>query len=429
MKNKETIYIVACVIILIVMAGGAYWYFLMGPAAAPQPSTTTGTSTGFQPLGRTPGQATGTTSGTTTSSTGTTTTSVLATLRLLSTTPVGGYGASTTARTTIVRWVDRGRGNVYEASYDSSAILTVSNTVVPKIYESAWNRNLTAFVGSIFSTDNLSWTAVYSQLVPQSSTTVPTAVNNPSGQTALAPFALRGKRLPDQMITYAISPKKDRLFMLVNENGSGVGYVSTIDGSNVTRIFTTPLTQVHAEWPTDNSIAITTNGSAGYTGFLYFVSPKTGVWTKILGPLLGLSTVSSHDGKYVLYSYSTNAGAVATNILSIAQTTSMDAGVRTLADKCAWGNNYTTVVYCAVPSQMPSGTYPDDWYKGTISTVDKVWQIDAPTGNTTLVSSLIDHADRSIDAFNLGLEATDGHLFFMNKNDLSLWSLDITKTR
>ncbi len=426
MKNRESTYIVISVIILLVMACGAYWYFLMGPAPAAQPDTT-GTQSGFAPFGRTDGKGTtsqggtngGTSASTTSSSNQATQTGPMPTLRLLSTTPVGGYGASTTARTTVIRWIDRGRGNVYEASYDSATVTTLSNTVVPRVYESSWNRNLTAFISSIFSDGDTTWSGVYSQLTPRATST--------TDASQFTPFALRGKKLPATLIGYAVSPKKDKLVMLTNENGTGIGYVSNLDGTAVTKIFSTPLTQINIAWPSDNIIAITTKGSANYSGFLYFVNPKTGVWSKILGPILGLSTSVSHDGKYVLWSGAGNNSDIVTGLYSVAKNTNTDAGIATLADKCAWGNSFTTVVYCAVPSTLASGMYPDDWYRGIVSMVDKIWQVDATSGAVRLVSSLIDHADRVIDGYKLGLDAKDAYLFFMNKNDLSLWSLDLSK--
>ena len=83
------------------------------------------------------------------------------------------------------------------------------------------------------------------------------------------------------------------------------------------------------------------------------------------------------------------------------------------------------MVYCATPGEPVLGLYPDDWYRGVISTADKIWQLSASSGEIHLVSSIVDQSDRVIDAFNLGLDPKDEFLFFMNKNDLSLWSLDL----
>jgi hypothetical protein len=133
----------------------------------------------------------------------------------------------------------------------------------------------------------------------------------------------------------------------------------------------------------------------------------------------------SHDARYAIVSAAGNANNVVTYIYSIATSTATDAIIRTLADKCVWGNFYKDMVYCAVPFQPVSGTYPDDWYKGTLSTVDKIWQENAATGEVHLISSVFEQARTNIDAFNLGLDDKDNYLFFMNKLDLSFWSLDL----
>lgn len=447
--------IILILIALLIIAGAAYWYFFMkaGTGGVGGGIDTPG---GFVPLDRPggsfggdpgtvePGQPGGSVSTTTLPGTAL----KIPTLRLLSDTPVGGYGASTTGKingpiassTTVVRWVDRGRGNIYEALGNTLDIATLSNTVVPKIYESLWNKNLTGFIAfgitedSDYDEGDDVLSGVYANLVKRVIPRVATTTSTTSPQTTsattantLTPYELKGKSLPENILTYAISPKKDKLFLLVNEGGSGAGYTMNFDGSSAVKIFTTPLTQVNVEWPTDTTLAITTKGAADSQGFLYFVDAKTGVWKKVLGPLPGLSTKTSTDAKRVFISAAGSANNIVSSIYNVTDGTGTDAVVRTLADKCVWGNFYKEMVYCAVPSQPIPGTYPDDWYIGTVSFVDKVWALNAATGEIKLISSIVDTSDRVVDVFNLGLDDRDDFLFFMNKNDLSLWSLDLVK--
>jgi len=138
-----------------------------------------------------------------------------------------------------------------------------------------------------------------------------------------------------------------------------------------------------------------------------------------------MSALVNHDARYAIVSATGNANNVVTYIYAVSTSTATDAIIRTLADKCVWGNFYKDMVYCAVPFQPVSGTYPDDWYKGTLSTVDKIWQENAATGEVHLISSVFEQARTNIDAFNLGLDDKDNYLFFMNKLDLSFWSLDL----
>jgi hypothetical protein len=420
--------ITVLIIILLVLAGFGYWYFLLhGPSSSSGAPAPTSATNGFNPINRTvsgsgtsnvnaaPGNTVGT------SSPRQTTIVPAPVLRLLSSTPVGGFGASDTASTTIVRWVDRGRGNVYQADGLSLNISTLSNTLLPRIYESSWNAAASSFIGTLLADSSSDPLYVYAALSTQSTSTV--SATDTTG--TLTPFTLKGKDLPQNIIAYAVSPKKDKLFMLMDEGGTAVGYVSTFDGKSTTKIFDTPLTQVSVDWPEDNTIAITTKGQSAEGGFLYFVNPRTGVWKKILGPIPGLSAKVSHDAKYVLVSVTGNSSDILTSIYDVSKVSGQDAVVRTLADKCAWGNFYKDLVYCGVPSQPAAATYPDDWYQGTVSFIDKIWQINAVTGEVHLVSSIVDQSDRVIDAFDLGLDAKDDYLFFMNKNDLSLWSLDL----
>ncbi len=413
MSRKLLISISAIAIVLILIAF-AYWYFLLHPS-----NQTTGTSnspsTGYSPFGRTPsGSNQGTSTGNTVTNSPSAPVAIqIPALRLLSATPVGGYAASTTASTTVVRWIDRGRGNVLQATEDSLDIQTLSNTLLPKMYQSVWGKGLNSLIGSVLADDDATVSTLYAAMVPQSTS------------TASAPYRLQGKNLPADIVSYAVSPKKDRIFLFAVQGGQGIGYVAPFNGGTAVQIFATPVTQVNVSWPEENTIAITTKGSAGEAGFLYFVDPRTGAWKKILGPLPGLSALVSHDARYAIVSITGGADNVLTSIYAIATSSGVDAIIRTLADKCVWGNFYKDMVYCAVPFQPVSGTYPDDWYKGTLSTVDKIWQENAVTGEVHLVSSLFEQAQTNIDAFNLALDDKDNYLFFMNKLDLSLWSLDL----
>ncbi len=418
MQRKSFILILS-VLLVIVIGFVLFYFFFLKPTT---PSTTvTGNSpdTGFTPFGKPSTnnqQGNGGVNGNNNASSSPTEV-VIPALRLLSATPIGGYGASTTASTTVVRWVDRGRGNILEAKGDSLEITTLSNTLLPRTYESIWNKNITAFIGSILSNDNETISTVYASLYPHSTSTLVT------------PYELRGKSLPDGIVSSAASPKKDRVFLFVVQNGRGIGYIAPLNGGSATQIFTTPITKVNVEWPEENTIAIATKGSATEGGFLYFVNPKTGVWKKIIGPLTGISSRVSHDAKYVFVSAAGKGDTVVSFVYSVTSSTGTDAVIQTLADKCVWGNFYKEMVYCGVPFQPVSGTYPDDWYKGTLSTIDKIWQVNATTGEVHLISSVFSEAKRSIDAFNLGLDEKDDFLFFMNKNDLSLWSLDLVASK
>jgi hypothetical protein len=428
---KKTSVIISILLVILIAVGIVYWYLFMRTPAITVVGPSSNSSGGFSPLnGNSPLGNSGSNPGNgSANSSSTTNTSMqpaakIPTLRLLSNTPVGGYGASTVGTTTRVRWVDRGRGNIYEVVENIPTTATLSNTIVPRVNESAWNSNLSAFIGSLVQDGASRPVTVLSSLLPRPAASTSTRAIS-SSSDPYTPFQLKGSNLPDNVVTYAVSPKKDKVFLFINENGVGTGYIANFNGSSMKRLFTTPLTQVIADWPETNTITLLTQASASDNGFFYFVSTQTGAMRKVLGPIPGLLARASHDAKYVIYSGFDLNQNVSTAILTVAKNVSTDALIQTLANKCAWGNFYKNLVYCGVPRTIPEGTYPDDWLMGLTSFSDKIWQFNAETGEAHLVSTIVDQSDRIIDAFNLGLDEKDNYLFFMNKNDLSLWSLDL----
>src|SRR5207237_1307081 len=125
-----------------------------------------------------------------------------------------GYSASTTASTTKVRWIDRGRGNVYEADYLTPTVTTLSNTVVPKIFKSVWNKNLTAFIASLYDDSSLIPTTVYTDIMKTGAKTSST-----SASAQLAPYELKGKTISGTVLDYAASPDRKQAVILMNEGG------------------------------------------------------------------------------------------------------------------------------------------------------------------------------------------------------------------
>jgi hypothetical protein len=427
---SKIVNIIIVILIILTIAGGAYWYFFI-KNAAPQVTITTEqqTNTGFVPLNRTTSSTQGQTvaQGNATMTTASTTTNIikriapLPVLRVLSATPIGGYGASTTATTTTVRWIDRGRGNIYEARGDLSDITTISNTLLPRVYESIWNKNNTSFIGQYLDDSNNSTTIIANVLKRATAST--------TAQISETAYELKGKTVSGNIIAIETSPKRDRVLIVNNENNHAVGYISNFDGSKQTQLFDLPFNQIKAEWPEENTIAITTKASSNYSGYLYFINVKTGASKKIIGDIQGLITKVSKDATKVLYSSATgNNDLIKTAIYDIKSQKTTDVIFRTLADKCVWSSKFKEQVYCGVPSKIITSVYPDDWYLGKISFIDSIWLLNSKTSEVHRVVDLLNQGNALIDAFNLQLDNTDDFLFFMNKNDLSLWSIDLVSS-
>lgn len=435
---KKIIFIILLVLLL---AGGAayWWYFMRVPSEQVTIVPNGGQNNGFVPFNRTSGGITqGTIGGgeeSASSSASVSTRTPIPVIRQLSATPVGGFGASTTASTTILRWIDRGRGNVYEAAMDSLDITTISNTLLPRIYQSWWNKNDNLFIGQYLEDGDDKITTVIANILKReqpktatsSTSTATSSIVQQISSVTETPYELKGKIISGNIIDVAASPKRDRILVVTNENGSAVGYISNFDGSKQTQSFVLPFTQLTADWPEENTITIVTKASSKYAGYLYLIGAKNGLVKQVLGGLPGLTAKVSRDAKRAIYSYSDN-GRIATAIYDITKKSSSPIVFATLADKCAWSAKFKERAYCGVPTQLPNGTHPDNWYLGKSSSIDGIWMIDASTNDVRQIADLLGQGNAIIDTINLSLSDNDEYLFLMNKNDLSLWSVDLVSS-
>ena len=100
---------------------------------------------------------------------------------------------------------------------------------------------------------------------------------------------------------------------------------------------------------------------------------------------------------------------------------------KTLSDKCAWSKIKKDELFCGVPTEIPDAIYPDDWYKGSISFIDQIWHVNATTGEVHLLANLTQLSNKAIDVIDLALDPKENTLYFINKEDLNLWALDLNQ--
>jgi len=431
---KKSTLIISIIIILAVIGGIFYWFFIYNKTntVVDDPSSTTGNK--FNPINR-GGNGRVATSTNNNGNRNATSTTInnngggivkLPKLRLISANPVAGMFASstkikpsttssTTIDQTILRFIDRGTGHIYQANDLNLNIEKISNTTLPKIYEAYWNKNLTAFIARYLKSSDDSIINFYAEMRK-------TATSTASSTT---PYEIKGKYLSPNITEIAISPAADKIFTWNIENGKGIGYISAFDEKSKVKIIETPLNQVNIDWPETSTVLITTKGSGVANGYAYSANTKTGDSTKIIGNIVGLSAKMSSDGKKLIYS--SGGTSISTKILDIKTSTSTEVIFSTLVDKCVWSKLNINELFCAVPTDLPNGIYPDDWYRGAISFNDKIWSLDITTGEVHLMANLLTLSNRSIDATQLTLDPKENYLYFINKDDLSLWSLDLNQ--
>lgn len=309
----------------------------------------------------------------------------------------GGGGS---APETLVSYIERQSGNVYSYSVRTGTLTRTSNRTIPGIQSAAWLPNASrAFVrylsGPDFSTINT---------------------------YALKADGSDGFFLSQNLSDIAVS-STSVLTLVSGVNGS-VASLARSDGTHVSQIFSTPLSSLRIAFAGKNQYLAYTKPSATLPGAAFLVD-SAGYFSRVAGPLNGLVAKASHSGKWLLVSYTDAGGTMQMELVNAATGEKLPLPVATIADKCVWTADDSSI-YCGVPvNPSLSSRYPDDWYRGTASFADRIWKIQVAGRYAQFVLDFSKETKGVLDAEVLAVDPLDTVLVFTNKNDGSLWSYSL----
>ena len=415
--SKQTAIILILVVFLGALGALIYFYFTFNTSPKPQ-ITSQPTTDVYDPFGtQAPLDNTVATSSTDTDNIDTTIPEEILLpdkLRKISEDPISGFSVTenTLDKRTNIHYIFRTNGNIYEAYTDSPELKRLSITTIPKVYESMWlpdGQNLIIR----YLKDNTENIETFSVKINPATTTL----NEFEG-------GVDGNHLTENIKSLAINPLGDKIFYFTTSLNGASGYVSKPDGLNKKLIFESPLTEWLISWPKEETITFTTKPSATVAGYLYFLNSKTGNFSRIIGGINGLTTKTNKTATEVLYSDSTR-GTPRLYLFDIKTGESKLLPWNTLPEKCLWSNTDEKIIFCAVPKAFPAGDYPDLWYQGLVSFTDDIWMINTETDTSTLVYDIEKETNNNIDIVDIQIDKNDNYLFFTNKTDLTLWSLNL----
>lgn len=297
----------------------------------------------------------------------------------------------------VVNYIERQSGNIFSYRTDTHVLTRVSNKTLPGIQSAAWLPDgSAAFVRYLSGTD---------------SSTINTY--------ALSATSSNGFFLPQNLSDIAVS-STSVLTLASGVNGS-VGSTNNIDGAHTTSVFTTPLTALRVAFAGKNQYAAFTKPSSTLDGYAFVVN--SGQFARIAGPLPGLVALPSPSGKTVLVSY-VQSGAMHMELVTAATGAALELPVATIADKCVWTADESSV-YCGIPVNPASASYPDDWYQGAAHFSDRIWNIHVADRYAQMILDFSQANKGPLDATGLSIDPLRSTLVFTNKNDGSLWSYSL----
>ncbi len=297
-----------------------------------------------------------------------------------------------------IRYVEKATGHVYQMYLDTRIIGKISNSTIPGVYETLFDGKASSIIYRYPSSDNKSITSFLASLGGKSS-----------------------NFLSNDILDISLSPDKSSFFSIIKNTKGVTGVTKSFDETKTNQVFTSSFSEWLSQWVTTQNVFLTTKPSYMAEGSVYSLNIKNGIISKIFGGIPGLTTLSNNDGTTILYGASLNTGPEL-NIFNIKDHTSADLDTYGLPEKCVWSIDNINV-YCAVPNTIIGTQYPDSWYQGLVSFDDKFIKINTATKEiTTLANS---SSEIPVDGIKLFLSKAENKLFFLNKKDYSLWSLDL----
>lgn len=309
-----------------------------------------------------------------------------------------------------LRYVEKTTGNIYQTLVEKIEERKFTTTIIPAVHDAYFGNKGESVILRYLKTDDKT-IETFAGILPKEILGGDTTVNT----------EIKGSFLPENLPDLSISSDALSMFYLFNIGDGTVGITSGLMGEKKAQIFNSPFTDWLSQYPNSKMVTLTTKPSSSVPGYMYAIDPAKKDFNKVLGNINGLTTLTSPNGKIVLYSNDT----LTLNLLDLSTGGSTLLGLKTLPEKCVWGKN-SDAVYCSVPKYVDQLGYPDVWYQGEVSFADQIWKIDATTGIATIIADPVSlQGGEDVDGTKLSLDDGENYLFFVNKKDSYLWKLDL----
>lgn len=392
--DRATLYAIAFVVFIACIVGAVWVYQISAPKTTTSDTTSTGFFGSLFPFGR---SGTGTNTGIS-SGEGSSDTTAVPELRKLSEEPVAGAGFTRGSGGALsVRYVERNTGHMYETPVASATSVRLTNSTIPAVHDSTLLNASTTLMRF------LSDTAGVQNFIGVIATTS-------TDQELLGGFLKDYTRI-------AVGQKGTLLGVLETPTGSVIESLSS-DGKNSKSIFTSPLTSWIPHL-SSGKYYVASAPSGQSDGSVYEVT--SGTLVRVLGPRAGLQALFQQEGQLVAVTGGSR-NALTFTLYDLKNGGMVNMPVGTLTQKCAWAAGRTALLVCAIPKEIPSGVYPDDWLLGITHTNDDIYEVNTDTGAVTRVFNLSESGSGPFDVGQAHLSDDGSYFLFVNRNDQTLWS-------
>ncbi len=313
---------------------------------------------------------------------------------------------------TVYRFVNRSNGNILETTSRNSTIKRLTNDTIPKTQRAYFSNSGDHVVYQYLNENDVVETIFISLITKDAPAT-----------TSDSFIEINKNKLPRNIEDIIISKENNVLY--TRESGGFLsGFYFNVDNFvNQQKIFDLEKKELVFSWLDNNNFYAGTKPSLNQKNYLFKLSINDNDLKMVSDFNSGFSYLLSPETNSILYSEN-EGGLINVFKKDLSTNEVVDLKISTIVDeKCVWSKKEEDTAYCAVPLLTIGFGYPNIWYQGQVSFVDSLYKIDTNSGEKTALTGL----SGEFDIINLQVSENDEYLSFINKKDLTLWSLDIKK--
>lgn len=214
-------------------------------------------------------------------------------LRKISNEPVSGAIIFNVGSTSVIRFVEKGTGNVYEAQSDSVNITRLTNTTIPKIIRSFWLPDGSGFLAQTLVPDS---EIIETSFVKLNKTTSSSTTEN------LNLFETKVSKLPTGIKEISIKPDGSKIFYYTIKEPFSTWFIANPDGTNSTPIQSSALTEWLPNWFNQNLIEMENKSSGSTITYSYIYDQTNKTFKKNGIASFGLSVNPKNNKEFSLFS-------------------------------------------------------------------------------------------------------------------------------
>lgn len=327
-------------------------------------------------------------------------------LRQLTTKPVAGFRETRLSSTTpfMITYAEAGTGHIYEINVRTGEETRISNTTIGtgEVSHASFSAD-GVLVALRTKNDRQAEPLTIGTLnrLTQSLTTTQTAES-----------VIDFKVLSSSTVVYS------------HETTRGLeSSTYTVPTKKVTALFTAPFYAATIAWGSTTADAhlLYTKPTYALEGYAY--QARGGVLSRLPQSGFGLTTFVTP--RYIVSTSQINYKPK-TEIYTTASGKRYSSPLILLPEKCVPSFKNPAIFWCAEEENLKLPMdFPDSWYQGAISFSDSLWEINPEDYSSNMLVDMTEKSGRSIDAISMSVGESETALYFINKNDNTLWMYEL----